>query len=131
MDALRRSVHSWETSPNQQREALSVLSTTTVVLIAVIVISAVIAGVGFVSTMSLTVIERTREIGLLRSLGFTQTQVRAMILRESAALAGSAIGLGLALGLFFGSAGAQALVGFQTSGFVWGVRMAPVEALRH
>ncbi|WP_027861007.1 FtsX-like permease family protein [Marmoricola sp. URHB0036] len=121
MDALRRSVDSWETSPAQRQQALSLLSTMTTVLVAVIVVSAVIASVGFVSTMSLTVIERGHEIGLLRALGFTRSQVRRMIVLESAALACSAAGLGIALGLFFGSAGAQSLVGFQTPGFVWGL----------
>jgi putative ABC transport system permease protein len=120
MDALRRSVNSWETSPEQRRQTLDVLATTTAVLVAVIVVSALIAAVGFVSTMSLAVIERTREIGLLRALGFTRGQVRSMIIRESAALACSAIALGVVLGLFFGSAGAQSLIGFQTPGFVLG-----------
>jgi putative ABC transport system permease protein len=99
---------------------MSVLTTMTAVLVVVIVFSAVIAAVGFVSTMSLTVIERTREIGVLRALGFTGTQVRQMIVREAIALACSAIALGIALGLLLGSIGAQSLVGSHNHGFVWG-----------
>jgi putative ABC transport system permease protein len=157
-DALRRSVESWTTSRANQRESVSVLTTVTTVLVVVIVFSAVIAAVGFVSTMSLTVIERTREIGVLRALGFTSAQVRQMIVREATALACSAISFGIALGLVFGSVGAQSLVGSRTHGFVWGrpwlvlgtivvagaalvmiasvtparraVRISPVEALR-
>lgn len=119
-DALRRSVHSWTTSEADRRDSLSALSTVTAVLVVVILFSAVIAAVGFVSTMSITVIERTREIGVLRALGFTSTQVRHMVVREAAALACSAIAFGIALGVVFGSVGAQALVGSHNQGFVWG-----------
>jgi putative ABC transport system permease protein len=119
-DALRRSVDSWTTSEANRRDSMSVLTTMTAVLVVVIVFSAVIAAVGFVSTMSLTVIERTREIGVLRALGFTGTQVRQMIVREAIALACSAIALGIALGLLLGSIGAQSLVGSHNHGFVWG-----------
>ncbi|HEX4191332.1 MAG TPA: FtsX-like permease family protein [Marmoricola sp.] len=119
-DALRRSVHSWVTSAAQQKDTLSILSTVTVVLVVVILFSAAIAAVGFVSTMSLTVIERTREIGVLRALGFTGSQVRRMVVLEAAALACSAITFGVLLGLLFGSIGAQSLVGVHTHGFIWG-----------
>lgn len=120
MDALQRSVAAWESNPVQRKQTTEVLTTTTAVLVTVIVVSALIAGVGFVSTMSLTVIERHREIGLLRALGFTRTQVRSMVIRESAALAVSAVALGVGIGLCLGTAGAQSLIGFKTPGLVWG-----------
>ncbi|GAA3808723.1 ABC transporter permease [Nocardioides panacisoli] len=119
-DALRRSVASWTQGPADRQASLSALSTVTAVLVVVILFSAVIAAVGFVSTMSLTVIERTREIGVLRALGFTSTQVRQMVVREAAALACSAIALGVVLGIVFGSVGAQSIVGGHNQGFVWG-----------
>ena len=87
---------------------------------AVVVVSSLISAVGFVSTMSLTVIQRRREIGLLRALGLTRRQVSRMITLESAALSATAIAFGIALGLVFGSVGAQSLVGQFTPGFVWG-----------
>ncbi|HET9842002.1 MAG TPA: ABC transporter permease [Nocardioides sp.] len=122
LTALRQSVHSWpDLSPAQEAQAESSITTTTQVLVAIVVISSLISAVGFVSTMSLTVIQRRREIGLLRSLGFTRGQVRRMITLESAALSATAIGFGIALGLVFGSVGAQALVGSQTQGFAWGL----------
>jgi putative ABC transport system permease protein len=121
LDALRRSVDSWELSPARRQEAQSWMSTMSTILVIVVLVSAVIAAFGFVSTMSLTVIHRRREIGLLRALGFTRRQIRSMIIRESAALAGSAVALGLVLGMIYGSVGAQALVGAQTAGFVWGI----------
>jgi putative ABC transport system permease protein len=119
-DALRRSVDSWTVGAAERRASLSTLSTVNAVLVVVILFSAVIAAVGFVSTMSLTVIERTREIGVLRALGFTSTQVRQMVVREAAALGCSAIALGVALGIVFGSVGAQSIVGGHNHGFVWG-----------
>ena len=121
LQALRLSVDSWQLSATRRDEAVSVLSTMTTILVVVAVVSAVISAVGFVSTMSMTVIQREREIGLLRTLGFTRHQVRTMIAQESAALSGSAVLLGVVLGLVYGSVGAQALIGSQTSGFVWGV----------
>lgn len=122
LTALRQSVHSWPgLSAAQEAQTESSITTTTQVLVAIVVISSLISAVGFVSTMSLTVIQRRREIGLLRSLGFTRRQVRRMITLESAALSATAIGFGIALGLVFGSVGAQALVGSQTRGFAWGL----------
>jgi putative ABC transport system permease protein len=120
--ALQLSVDSWEgLSPEQQVQSHQVLSTTTAIMVAIVVISSVISSVGFVSTMSLTVIQRRREIGLLRTLGLTRRQVRRMITLEAAALSGTAVAFGIALGLVFGSVGAQSLIGSQTDGFVWGL----------
>ena len=119
--ALQTSVGSWDLSPADQEQVHRILSTTTAVMIAIVVISAVISAVGFVSTMSLTVIQRRREIGLLRTLGLTRHQVRRMITLEAAALSGTAVAFGIALGVAFGSVGAQSLVGSLTDGFVWGL----------
>ncbi|CAN7490359.1 FtsX-like permease family protein [Knoellia sp. LjRoot47] len=124
MSALQASVASWEVDPSQRAEAEQVLAVTATILICIIVISSVIAAVGFVSTMSLSVIQRHREIGLLRSLGFTRRQVRTMITKESVALSASAVLFGIVLGLVYGSAGAQALIGAPTEGFVWGMPFA-------
>lgn len=118
--ALRASLDSWELDPAQRAQADQVMAVTATVMICIVVISSVIAAVGFVSTMSLTVIQRHREIGLLRALGFTPAQVRSMVTRESVALSAAAITLGIALGLVYGAIGAQSLVGFQTDGLVWG-----------
>ncbi len=122
MRALQVSVDSWTgLTPGQRAESHAILSAMTSILVAIVVVSCVISAVGFVSTMSLTVIQRQREIGLLRALGFTGAQVRSMVTKESAALAGTAVAFGLALGLTYGSVGAQSLVGSQSRGFVWGL----------
>jgi putative ABC transport system permease protein len=54
---------------------------------------------GMVNTMVLSVFERTREIGMLRTIGMTRRQARRMIRHESivTALIGAALGLGLGL----------------------------------
>ena len=84
----------------------------TVVVFSVLVgFSAVIAAVGMVNNLSLSVLQRTRELGLLRALGFTGTQVRRMILAESAQLTLASVLVGLVLGTFYGWAGAQSLLG--------------------
>ena len=119
--ALRASADSWDLTPTQAAQTEDILRNISAVMIGVVVVSSAIAAVGFVSTMSLGVIQRTREIGLLRALGFTGGQVRTMITKESVALSATAVTFGMALGLAYGALGAQALVGFQTDGFVWGV----------
>jgi putative ABC transport system permease protein len=73
--------------------------------------SALIAAVGMVNALSLSVLQRTRELGLLRALGFTARQVRSMVLAESAQLTIAAVLVGLVLGTFYGWVGAQSLLG--------------------
>jgi putative ABC transport system permease protein len=73
--------------------------------------SALIAAVGLVNTLSLGVAQRSRELGLLRALGFTAGQLRRMILAEAAQLTVTAVLVGLLLGIGYGWAGAQAMFG--------------------
>ncbi|WP_446665630.1 FtsX-like permease family protein [Flexivirga sp. B27] len=120
--ALQGAVDSWQDLSAHQRDvAHSMLSIASTVTITVGVVSSLIAAVGFVSTMSLTVIQRRRELGLLRALGFTGSQVRRMITQESVAMSAAATSAGIGVGLLYGSASAQALVGVETDGFVWGL----------
>jgi len=116
-----------------------------------------IGAVGMLNTMLMSVLERTREIGVLRSLGWRRRRVLGMILQESLVLGvvGGVCGipLGLGLGGLIGSAGiwggaiepaytpqlfAQALVVAGVAGVVGGLypawratRLSPVEALRY
>ncbi len=62
----------------------------------------VIAVFGIVNTLGLSVIERTREIGLLRAIGMSRVKLRRMITLESVTIAVLGAVLGLALGLLFG-----------------------------
>ncbi|MFL6155117.1 MAG: ABC transporter permease [Marmoricola sp.] len=62
----------------------------------------IIAIIGIVNTLGLSVLERTREIGLLRSMGMTRRQLRRTITLESVAIAVLGAVLGLSLGLVYG-----------------------------
>ncbi|MEO6604389.1 MAG: FtsX-like permease family protein [Aeromicrobium sp.] len=63
----------------------------------------IIAALGIVNTLALSVVERTREIGLLRAVGLSRGQLRRMIRLESIAIAVLGATLGIAVGLLFGS----------------------------
>lgn len=78
---------------------------------ALIGFSALIAAVGLVNNLSLSVLQRTRELGLLRALGFTSGQLRSMVRSEAAQLTASALLVGLVLGVGYGWVGAQSLIG--------------------
>jgi len=60
----------------------------------------IVAILGVINTLALSVVERTREIGLLRAIGFSRRSVRRMIRLESVliALFGAVLGLGLGMG---------------------------------
>jgi putative ABC transport system permease protein len=62
----------------------------------------VIAVLGIVNTLALSVIERTREIGLLRAIGVSRRQLRLMIRLESVVIAVLGAVLGVGLGIVFG-----------------------------
>ncbi len=88
-----------------------IMNVTVTVFTVLIGFSALIAAIGMVNTLSLSVLQRTRELGLLRALGFDRRQLRSMIVAESAALTIAATLTGLVLGFVYGWAGAQALLG--------------------
>lgn len=69
---------------------------------ALLLLSIVIALFGIVNTLALSIFERTREIGLLRAVGMSRRQVRAMIRGESVIIAVLGAVLGLAVGVLFG-----------------------------
>lgn len=90
------------------------LDVTTAIFTGLVGFSAVIAAVGLANTLSLSVLQRTRELGLLRVLGLTASQTRRMVLAESAQMTLTALVLGLVLGVFYGWTAAQTLMGFQS-----------------
>ena len=65
-------------------------------------LSIVIAIIGIVNTLSLSVIERTREIGLLRAVGLSRRRLRRMVTLESVTISVMGAVLGLVLGLVIG-----------------------------
>ena len=74
-----------------------------------LVLSVVIAVLGIVNTLALSVVERTRELGLLRAVGLQRRQLRRMIRIESVVIALYGALLGLLVGTAFGWALVRAL----------------------
>lgn len=120
------------------------------------IFAVLVGGIGMMNTMLMSVLERTREIGVLRALGWRRRRVIGMILGESLLLSllGGIVGIGLGVGLtrlaqfvpevenMLGSAFTpmmfvQALVVALVLGAVGGIypawraaRLAPIEAMR-
>jgi putative ABC transport system permease protein len=86
---------------------ISIFNRTFAITYALYIISIAIAVLGVVSTLFALVLERRREIGLLRYLGLTATEVRRMVFYEAAyigglgGLSGVAVGVLLALLLIY------------------------------
>jgi putative ABC transport system permease protein len=78
-------------------------------IFALLGLAVIIAIFGIVNTLALSVLERTREIGLLRAVGMGRRQVRRMIRYESVLIAVIGATLGLAIGLLFGISLVRAL----------------------
>jgi len=97
--------------PEEYQGTEQLLNGITAVFSVLIGFSGLIAAVGLVNNLSLSVLQRIRELGLLRALGFSVRQLRRMILTESAQLTFTAVLLGLVLGAFYGWVGAQSMLG--------------------
>ena len=121
------------------------------------ILALVVGGIGVANTMAMAVLERVREIGILRAVGWRARRVAALVLGEALAICLLALGVGLALGL----AAAETLTrrgalsqlvqpDFTAGVFAWGlafacgvallgavypawraVRLTPIDALRH
>ena len=87
-----------------QETAESNLNTVLALVNVFLLFALVVALVGIVNTLTLSVFERTREIGLLRAVGMTRRQLRRVIRWEAATIALYGAIIGVALGLAFGVA---------------------------
>jgi putative ABC transport system permease protein len=84
---------------------------------------AIPALIAMINTLAIGVIERTREIGMIRAVGATQKQIRKVVLVEALLLAGVGVAFGLLGGLYLGYAttGSLGTVGFPVQYyFPWG-----------
>ncbi|MCK9925179.1 ABC transporter permease [Frankia sp. AgPm24] len=82
-------------------------------------LAVIIALFGIVNTLALSVIERTREIGLLRAVGMSRSQMRAMVVMESTIISVFGAVLGVAVGSVFGWALTKALASQGISTFAY------------
>ena len=91
-----------QSNAQQKDQVASSVNTILVIFYALLALSVMISLFGIVNTLVLSIFERTREIGMLRSVGTTRRQLRAMIRWE--AVITSIIGgvLGVLLGIMFG-----------------------------
>ena len=120
-------------------------------------IAVLVGGLGMMNAMVMSVLERTREIGTLRALGWTRGRVMGLILREAVVLSllGGALGIAIGIGLTEMAASVPGVGAFMAgiytpSLFVqgmgtalalgligaayparWAARLQPVEALRY
>jgi putative ABC transport system permease protein len=65
--------------------------------------------IAILNTLAIGVIERTREIGMLRAVGATQKQVRRMVIAEALLLAATGTAFGLLGGVYLGYVFVKAL----------------------
>ncbi|GAA2354705.1 ABC transporter permease [Streptomyces cuspidosporus] len=81
----------------------------------------IVAVLGVVNTLALSVVERTREIGLMRAIGLSRRQMRRMIRLESVVIAlfGALLGLGLGMGWGATAQKLLALEGLKTLDIPW------------
>ena len=109
------------TNRSLRAEVLRIFDSTFTVTYALQAIAILVALLGIVGTLMTLVIERRRELGILRAVGASRRQVRAMIVAEAAILgtisqvAGTALGVLLALILIY-------VVNFQSFG--WTIHLA-------
>ena len=130
----------------------SVLGNFRLLVLFVAAISALVAGIGILNTMLMSVLERRKEIGTLKAIGWTSTAILQLIVLESAAIGvlGGVLGLLLGMGAawfveaFFGVTTAvtpfllaEAFLFAVFTGIVAGVypatlasKLDPIEALR-
>lgn len=87
------------------------------VIYALLGLSIIIAMIGVANTISLSVHERTRELGLLRAVGMVRRQLKSMIRWEAVLIAVLGTVVGLALGIVTSYAMIQALEGFGLTEF--------------
>lgn len=92
-------------------ETADLLHTLVTMALALLGVTVVIAVVGVGNTLGLSVIERTRESGLLRALGLRRRQLRSMLAVEAGLLALVAAVVGTLFGLLFGWAAVGAAFG--------------------
>ncbi|GHJ39626.1 ABC transporter permease [Streptomyces sp. TS71-3] len=88
---------------------------------ALLALAIIVAVLGVVNTLALSVVERTREIGLMRAIGLSRRQLRRMIRLESVVIAlfGALLGLGLGMGWGATAQKLLALEGLRTLDIPW------------
>ena len=126
-DDLREAVAPFVTTTVDDLEAFTASLTSQVdillgILYGLLALAVVISILGIVNTLGLSVVERRREIGMLRAVGMLRSQVRRVIYVESVLISVYGALLGLVVGLVFGYLFARSLVpdGLDITVVPWG-----------
>lgn len=85
-------------------EQMSQVDQILIFIYALLGLSIVIAVLGIINTLGLSIIERTRELGLLRAIALKRREIRLMITLESVIISLLGAVVGLVLGVCFGAA---------------------------
>jgi len=82
-------------------EQMPDMQNTNAMMVGISLLAVLVGGVGVLNTMLMSVLERTREIGVLRALGWRRRSVLALILKEALwiGVLGGVIGVGVAFGM--------------------------------
>ncbi len=91
-----------QTRAEYAKSSASGIDTMLTLVYALLALAVLIALLGITNTLTLAVYERTRELGLLRAVGQTRAQLRAMVRWESVLVAAFGTVGGLGLGVFLG-----------------------------
>ncbi|MER7796542.1 FtsX-like permease family protein [Microbacterium sp. NPDC096154] len=92
-------------------DRLEVLDQFAAAMMLLVGVSAVIASVGLVNLLTIGIVQRRRELGLLRALGLSNAQIRRVVLLEATHITLTSVVFGLLLGVAYGWAGAQSVLG--------------------
>ena len=89
-------------TPQQAIESyVAILDIVQVILIGIAAISLIVGGIGIMNTMYTAVLERTREIGVMKSIGAKNSDILSIFLIESGILGLVGGGIGVVLGISF------------------------------
>ncbi|NNF53323.1 MAG: ABC transporter permease [Acidimicrobiales bacterium] len=92
----------FETNARFQERVEGQLDTLLIIINVFLALAILIALLGITNTMALAVLERTREIGLMRAIGMTRRQTRSMIRLEAGVVSVFGALLGVVVGIVFG-----------------------------
>ncbi|WP_442938089.1 ABC transporter permease [Nostoc sp.] len=110
---LRHNLNSSQSDDFSIRNQTDVVNTFTTVVglftmmvVAIASISLLVGGIGIANIMLVSVVERTREIGIRKAVGATNSAILNQFLAESVVIstAGGGIGMGIGIGIAFGAA---------------------------